>query len=336
MTQTPDQVDPTATTPGRLADMVADPSAAGSDDGALRRQTAIKIAVVAGLFLALNFWQFRVLLRLWSDPDWSHGFIIPLFSLFLIWNRREDIAAARVRPFVLALPLMLAALLAQVVSFYLISNYWLCQLSMVATLFFLVLYLAGLSVVRVVWLPVLYLALAMPIPGSLYTRVSLPLQKIAAQGSAVILRLFGVTVDVSHSHMSIWSVSGKWQELTVAEACSGMRSLMAYVALGVAWAYLEDRPVWQRVILVLSIIPVAVLCNVIRVAITCTAYYYDKPEWGQDFMHTFTGMLMLIPALLMFGLLGWALKRLFVDDDDASGSHEADARRSAQAVGGMS
>ena len=322
---------------GRLADMVADPSpAAGGDAGTVRRQIAIKIAVVAGLFIALNLWQFRVLLRLWRDPDWSHGFIIPLFSLFLIWNRRQDIAGARARPFVWALPLMLVALAAQVISFYFISNYWLCQLSMIAMLFFLVLYLVGPGVVRVVWLPVLYLALAMPIPGSLYTKFSLPLQRIAAQGSAVILRLCGVTVDVSHSHMSIWSVSGRWQELTVAEACSGMRSLMAYVALGVAWAYLEDRPVWQRVILVLAIIPVAVLCNVIRVAITCTAYYQDKPEWGQDFMHTFTGMLMLIPALAMFGLLGWALKRLFVEDDGSSDGREIGANRSVQAAEGTS
>ena len=335
MTETPDQIDPMAPATGRLADMVAEPLV-GSDGGTARRERIVKIAVIAGLFIVLNFWQFRVLLRLWSDPDWSHGFIMPLFSLFLIWHRRQDIAAVRVRPFVLALPLMLVALLAQVISFYLIGNYWLCQLCMIATLFFLVLYLTGLNIVRIVWLPIIYLALAMPIPGSLYTKVSLPLQKIAAQGSAVILRLFGVTVDVSHSHMSIWSVSGRWQELTVAEACSGMRSLMAYVALGVAWAYLEDRPVWQRVILVLAIIPVAVLCNVIRVAVTCTAYYQDKPEWGQDFMHTFTGMLMLIPALLMFALLGWALKRLFVDEDDFVDAPEADESRTTRTMEGTS
>ena len=316
MTESPDQVDPPASgQAGRLADLVARPAGRLPDQG-MRRETIAKIAVLACLFAGLNIWQFRALLRGWGDPDWSHGYIIPLFSLFLIWNRREDLAAARPRVFIPGLILMILALLGQVVSFYLVSNYWLCQLSMVAMLFFLVLYLAGPNVIRVMWLPILYLALAMPIPGSLYTRVSVPLQEIAAWGSAIILRAFGVAVDLVHSHLNITSISGQPRGVTVAEACSGMRSLMAYVALGVAWAYLEDRPVWQRIVLVLSIIPVAVFCNIMRVAITCTAYYRDRPEWGQDFMHTFTGMLMLIPALLLFLLLSWTLKRLFVEEED--------------------
>lgn len=331
MTGSPHQVEPVgAGQAGRLADLVAKP-AAHADDAGSRREIAIKIAVIGALFVGLNFWQFRVLLRLWSDPDWSHGYIIPLFSLFLVWNRREDLSGAKSTVFVLALPLMILALLAQAVAFYLISNYWLCQLSMVATLFFLVLYLAGLRMIRILWLPILYLALAMPVPGALYSKVSLPLQNIAAQGSAMILRICGVKVAVSSSHLSIWSVSNQWQELTVAEACSGMRSLMAYVALGVAWAYLEDRPVWQRVVLVVSIVPVAVLCNVVRVAITSAAYYQDRPEWGQDFMHTFTGMLMLIPALLLFLLLSWTLKRLFVEDDHEADGGQAGVSTEAQA-----
>jgi len=316
MTASPDQVDPSASgQAGRLADLVARPVGRFADRHA-RREAVAKIVVLACLFAGLNTWQFRVLLRSWGDPDWSHGYIIPLFSLFLIWNRREELAAANPRTFIPALPMMILALLAQAVSFFLVSNYWLCQLSMVAVLFFLVLYLTGPSVIRVMWLPILYLALAMPIPGSLYTRVSVPLQEIAALGSAIALRAFGVSVDVTRSHLSMVSISGQIREVTVAEACSGMRSLMAYVALGVAWAYLEDRPVWQRVVLVVSIVPVAVFCNIVRVAITCTAYYRDRPEWGQEFMHTFTGMLMLIPALLLFLLLSWTLQRLFVEEDD--------------------
>ena len=286
------------------------------DDWGSRRETIVKIAVLGCLFAGLNLWQFRVLIRGWGDPDWSHGYIIPLFSLFLIWNRREDLAQARTRVCILALPMMILALVAQVISFYIISNYWLCQLSMVAMLFFLVLYLAGPDVIRIIWLPIVYLALAMPIPGSLYVRAALPLQHIAAQGSAIIFRAFGVAVAVTQSHLSFTSVSGLPQEVTVAEACSGMNSLMAYVALGVAWAYLEYRPVWQRVVLVIATMPVAVFCNVVRVAITCTAYYKDHPEWGQEFMHTFTGMLMLIPALGLFLLLSWTLKRLFVEVDE--------------------
>lgn len=335
MTNTPDQVttQPSAGDSGSLADMVAVPTSASASSGAAK-VLAIKIAVLTGLFVVLNYWQFRTLVVTWLDnANWSHGFIIPLFSLFLLYNRREELFSARSRPCLWALPLMILALMAQVVSFHPISNYWLCQLSMVAVLFFLVLYLAGTSVMRVAWLPILYLAIAMPISGAVYTRISVPLQELAAQGSAAILQVCGVQMQVTASHLSIKSISGNWHELTVAEACSGVRSLMAYVALGVAWAYLEDRPVWQRVTLVIAIVPVAIVCNIIRVTITCTAYVVDRVELGQKFMHTFTGMLMLIPALIMFLLLSWTLKRLFLesDEDDEDDGQDAEASPEARA-----
>jgi len=318
MTNASDQAQGGETKPsGRLADLVRvqDTSEEGSS---FNPATLIPIAILAGFFVWLNFWRIHELVRNgWlNDPNWSHGFIIPVFSLFLIYNRREELLSVEARPCVWALPLLILSLLAQILCVHPIHNVWLGQLSMVASLFFLVLYLRGPGVIRVTWLPILYLALAMPIPGFLYTKISVPLQELAAQGSAMILQICGVKIDVTASHLSIISRSHQIRELTVAEACSGMRSLMAYVALGVAWAYLEERPVWQRVILVIAIVPVAVFCNVLRVTITSTAYVFDRPELGQKFMHTFTGLLMLIPALLMFLLLSWLLKHLFVEHDD--------------------
>jgi len=102
----------------------------------------------------------------------------------------------------------------------------------------------------------------------------------------------------------------------VAEACSGMRLLMAFFALGVATAYLEMRPIWQRIVLVTAALPIAVLCNVLRVTITCSMYYIDQPELGQGVLHNFAGMLMLIPAFGMLWVLGWLLNRLFVDVEE--------------------
>ena len=328
MTETPDKIPPAADkAAGSLADMVAVPSAPD-----LGRSTAAdlgtRIGLLAVLFLLLNYRTLRTLGVAWiNEPNWSHGFIIPLFSLFLLYNRRDELFRASPRVCLWSLPLMVLALAGQILCFYPISNNWLGQLCMVGVLFFLVLYLAGPNVIRITWLPILYLALAMPLPGSLYTNISVPLQEVAAQGSAIILRICGVEINVTASHLNVLSQSGQWRGLTVAEACSGMRSLMAYVALGVAWAYLEDRPIWQRVTLVLAIIPVAVLCNVIRVSITCGAYVIDRPELGQKFMHTFTGMLMLVPALLLFLLLSWLLKSLFVEvpESDAGEGGETEA-----------
>lgn len=138
----------------------------------------------------------------------------------------------------------------------------------------------------------------------------------------------GVVIDVIYKGQRLEPA------LDVAEACSGMRLLMAFLALGVAMAYLDDKPIWQRMVLVAAAIPIAILCNVIRVAITCWMYYIDRKELGEEFMHYFTGVLMLVPAFLMlWGLarllralprfFSWLVDKLFVevsDEDDGDGT----------------
>ena len=285
--------------------------------------TLVKMAILAGLFAALNHWQFRHLLGSWrNDANWGHGFVIPLFSMFLLYSRRYELLAVRRRTCILGLPLMILGILAQILAYYPIGNYWLCQLAMVFVLLSLVLYLGGWAVIRLTWLPILYLVLALPIPESLYVQIALPLQNFAASGATIVLSLCGVGIDVTASHLTVTTISGQVRALDVVEACSGVRSLMAYVALGVAWAYLENRPLWQRLILVAATVPVAVLCNVLRVTVTCLMFVIDRPELGQKFMHEFTGMLMLVPALGLFVLLSWLLKNLFVEAEEES-PHEA-------------
>lgn len=279
--------------------------------------TCAKILVLAGLFVWLNFWQFRILVRTWiDDPNWSHGLLIPLFSIYFLYSRRGELFAAGRRACLWGLPLMVAGILQVLIGVYPIQNHWFSHLGMITILSGLVLYLSGRRVSRLTWLPICFLVFALPIPGSLYSRIALPLQNLAAAASQAILKLCGVPIVVKHSNLILLSASGMERELTVAEACSGMRMLMAFLALGVAMAYLDDRPIWQRVVLVIMGIPIAVLCNVFRVIITSAMYYWDRPELGKDFMHSFTGLLMLVPALLMLWGLGWLLRGLFVEDDE--------------------
>lgn len=278
--------------------------------------TLVKVAILAALFAAMNCWHLPSLVRKWYDePNWSHGFLIPLFSIYLLYVRWEDLCAARRTTCLWGLPVMILGILLVLIGYYPPVPIWASQVAMPVVLFGLVLYLGGPRIIRITWLPILYLALAMPIPDRLYRLISVPLQDYAAMGSASILQLFGVDITVTASHLRIVSTSGIVHPLVVEEACSGVRSLMAYVALGVAWAYLEQRPIWQRLILVASTVPIAVLCNVLRVTITCQMYVIDRPELGQGFMHEFAGMLMLIPAVILFWLLGLLMQKLFVEVD---------------------
>jgi exosortase len=302
--------------PGSLADVLG-PAPTVSLGESFPPLTLLKIAVLAVLLLALHFWQIDWLVKKWvGDLNWTHGFVIPLFSLYLIYSRREELAAAPRSTNLLGLVLMMLGLLGEVVSVVAVRNYWLVQLCMVVMVFGLVLYLAGGKVIRLTWLPILFLVFALPIPDALYGRVSLPLQHLSAKGAVGMLRLLGVQISAVASRLDVVSRSdpSRVHTLTVAEACSGMHLLMAFLALGVAMAYLDYKPIWQRVILVASAVPIAVFCNVIRVAITCWMYHIDREEMGQGFMHYFTGLLMLIPAFLLLWLLALVLKHIFLEE----------------------
>lgn len=301
---------------GSLADLVSvsEPPRAGNG---LPVEAYIKIAVLGALFVIVNFWQWPFLWRNWfHEEDWQHGLVIPLFSLYLIYSRRHELLAVPRKTSLLGLPIILGSLVMIMVGFYPVGVYFVSHVGMVFLLLGLVLYLAGFGVTKVVYLPILYWLFAMPWPKMLYSRIAFPLQNLAAKGSAMMLGVFGVDITATGSSLDIVNIHHMPVSLEVAEACSGIHSLMAYLALGVALAYLEDRPVWQRVTLVLCIVPVAIFTNVLRVAVTATMFYIDQRKLGVDFMHELTGLLMLVPTFLILWLISWILKRLFIEVED--------------------
>jgi exosortase len=276
----------------------------------------VKIAVLGALFALLNRWQFSILAEKYTDANWSHGYIIPLFSLYLLYVRRDMILAAPRKASLGGLAIFLGGLVGMALGVFPISNNWFSQICMVGALFGLVAWLAGWKVMRVVWMPVAYLILAMPLPDAVYEKIALPLQGLAASTAGQLLKLFGVNITVDALHMEIWSISGQKHELTVAEACSGIRSMMAFVALAVAWAYITDRPWWHRLVLVLAGFPVLIACNILRVSLTGTMFVIDQPGLGQDAMHELMGMILLIPALLLLMLLSKFLSSLFIEVEE--------------------
>lgn len=120
----------------------------------------------------------------------------------------------------------------------------------------------------------------------------------------------GVVIDVFYKGKSLEPA------LDVAEACSGMRLLMAFLALGVAMAYLHKRPLWQRLVLVASTVPIAILCNIIRVTITGFIYILINPGYAQGVYHDLLGMAMLPLAFGLYGLLAYFMSNLFIDESD--------------------
>ncbi len=308
--------------PARLADRIADPLALATRQP-FTVWTGAKIAILAALIVWMDRQQFPLMFKTWrTDPNWSHGFLIPLFSIYLIYTRWGEIMAA---PRKVSLVGLVAVILVGALHIYpyKIQSPWAGQVTMAFLATALVLYLAGWHVLKYLWLPILFLLFAMPVSQSIYNSVALQLQNLAATWSTVALQLFGVSVDVSGSTLWVTTVTGDVVPLRVEEACSGVRLLMAFVALSVAMAYMADRPIWQRVVLVGMGIPVAIACNVLRVVITCTMFIIDKEEFGKDFMHTFTGMVMLIPAVAMLWLAGLVMQKLFIEEEIEDDQDEA-------------
>lgn len=280
--------------------------------------TYVKIAILAVLIGYLyRFELYRIVHRWVTDSSWSHGFLIPAFSLYFLNQRREEILSSDYRPSYAGLAFLVFFLLLYPFNIVHLKYGYGRPLTMVATIGAVVLFLGGWRLVRYAWLPVAYLLFAVPLPERYYREFTDPMRAIAAAVAAQCLNLVegleatarNVVIDVIYKGQPLDP------PLDVAEACSGMRLLLAFLALGVAMAYLHYRPMWQRLILLASTIPIAIFCNIVRVTITGFIYILVSPKYAQGIYHDLLGMAMLPLAFGIYGALAWFMANLFVSED---------------------
>jgi len=279
----------------------------------------IKILVIGGLFCYLFHNEIDDIVHRWlTDSSWSHGFLIPLFSLYFINQHKKDILNLKTRPNYLGLFFLICGILFYPFNIVHLQYGYLRPIDMIATLGAIVLFLGGWHLVKYTWLPIVYLVFAVPLPERYYRELTIPMRQWAATVASGLLNLVpeleatasGVVIDVFYK--------GKLLEpaLDVAEACSGMRLLMAFLALGVAMAYLHYRPLWQRIILLAGTIPIAIFCNVVRVTVTGFIYVLIHPMYTQGVYHDMLGLAMLPLAFGLYGLLAWFMSSLFIDESE--------------------
>ena len=277
-----------------------------------------KILVIALLFYYLFNNEIKNIVERWiTDPSWSHGFLIPFFSLYFINQHKKEILNLRTKPNYLGLVFMLCAIVFYPLNVVHFRYGYLKPLDMIATLATIVLFLGGWKLVKYLWLPVVYLIFAVPLPQRYYVAITMPMRKLATIVSTVLMNLVdgmdatanGVIIDVFYNGQRLEP------SLNVAEACSGMRLLMAFLALGVAMAYLHYRPAWQRIILLATTIPIAIFCNIIRVTVTGFIYVLGNPKYAQGIYHDGLGMLMLILAFALYSVIAWFMASLLIDEE---------------------
>jgi len=277
----------------------------------------VKIFVIAVLFYWLYHNEIEQIVRRWlTDSSWSHGFLIPLFSLYFINQHKKEILSIQPRPSYLGLVLLICCILFYPLNIVHFQYGYFRPLCMLATLGAVVLFLGGYRLAGHLWLPVAFLIFAVPLPQRYYVAFTMPMRHLAARVAAGLLSLVG-GLEANATGVVIEVVyKGQRLEpgLNVAEACSGMRLLMAFLALGVAMAYLHYRPLWQRFVLLASTVPIAILCNIIRVTATGFIYVLIDPKYAHGIYHDLLGLAMLPLAFGFYGTLSWFTSSLFVEE----------------------
>ncbi len=277
----------------------------------------VKMAVIGGLFWYVFRHEVETIVGRWlSDSSWSHGFLIPLFSLYFINQRKERILGARLKPSYMGFLLLLCGILFYPFNIVHLQYAYLRPIGMIATLGAVVLFLGGWGLIRQTWLAIGFLVFAVPLPQRFYKELTIPMRQLAASVASAVLSVVpalqatatGVIVDV------VYKGEPLEPPLDVAEACSGMRLLMAFLALGVAMAYLHERPMWQRAILLASTVPIAIFCNIVRVTVTGFIYVLLDPKYAQGIYHDMLGLAMLPLAFGLYGALAWFMSSLFIDE----------------------
>jgi exosortase len=265
------------------------------------------------------------LVRLWlktnpftGEANWGHSMLVPVIGLYFLYVHREELVRANIKPSIVGLPILLAGpiLFALTLVSPPFSNDYFKDLSIVFTLFGLVLFTCGWQVIRIAWFPILFLICAFPWPPLLYSRVAMPLQHLAANVAVEVMRLTGMNASQSGTKILIFNGPGNTRALNVAEACAGMRSLMTFITLGCAMAFLSARPLWQKIILIASAVPIAIFCNVMRVSGQGLLDHYWSTEWSEGFAHAFAGVVMLVPAIFLLLLVGKILDLAVIEVAD--------------------
>jgi exosortase len=231
------------------------------------------------------------LVRQWStDDNYSHGFFVLPLALYFAWERRDRLAQATTRPSlagVVIVALSLLVLLAGRLS----AELFLTRASLLGLLAGTVLFVWGREHFRLLLFPLGFLLLMIPLPAILFNQLAFPLQLAASQAGEAAIALAGIPVLREGNVLRLPA-----QTLEVVEACSGLRSLVSLIMLGIVLGYFMDRRVWARVAIAVAAIPIAIAANAVRVAGTGIASEWLSPAAADGFFHTFSGWLVFVVA----------------------------------------
>ncbi len=274
------------------------------------------VGAIVALLVVFLWAHWSTLVELYCEwqinDNYSVGQLVPLAALYLLWSERDRLRGLRPTTCWWGVLFLLFAQGARTVGMVTLFESG-ERYAMVLTIVGIVLLVTGWQVTwRLKWL-LGFLFLMVPLPGRIHAMISGPLQGQATGGAVFVLELLGVTVDRSGHVIVLNDVT----ELAVAEACSGLRMLTAFVVVACVLAGVVDRPFWQRCVVVFSSVPIAIVCNIIRLVATAMLFMWFDGELAEKFFHDFAGLTMMPIAVLMIAGELWVLSRLEIVEESA-------------------
>lgn len=270
------------------------------------------VGVLALSVLGWAYWP--TTLNLWekwaSDPQYSHGMLVPFFALFLLYRRKDFYQPAQPWP-ILGLGLLGLALALRGAG-ALIANLTLDGLSLVLSITALTFIFGGFALFRVAWPSLFFLLFMVPLPYSAERLLGAQLQQIATLACTFLLQCLGQPAISEGNLILIEDV-----RLGVVEACSGLRMLVTFAAFCFGAAFLMERHWVFKLIVILSIVPIALITNILRITATGLAHVYLKESAARekvtDFLHDFNGWMMMPVGLALLLAELWLLTRLIIE-----------------------
>lgn len=267
--------------------------------------------VLAGFALLYRNVAVKLVMDWYNDDNYSHGFLILPLALYFVWERRKKLQAIPVNPSALGLVFVIGSV-AVLIAGILGSELFLTRISIIGTVIGVILFLFGWAHLRALAFPVAFLLLMIPIPAIIFNQIAFPLQLLASQFGESAMGLANVPVLREGNVLILANTT-----LEVAEACSGIRSLVSLLTLAIVFGYFSDPRGWVRTLLALTAVPVAIVTNGFRVAGTGIAAHNFGAAAAEGFFHEFSGWLVFVSAFMLMLAVQRAIVRLAPAGDDA-------------------
>lgn len=261
---------------------------------AIVRKIGPFVLVTVGLLAV--YWQVFVrLIDAWAnDGNYSHGFLILPIAGYFVWERRDRLAALVDKPAYIAGAVVFAIGIAILMAGLLGSELFLSRISLIVTIAGIALFLFGWAAVRILAFPLAFLILMIPLPAIIFNQIAFPLQLLASRVGEFAISSANIPVLREGNVLVLANTS-----LEVAEACSGIRSLVSLITLGLVYGYFTDKRFWVRAVIVCSTVPVAIVANGVRVAGTGIAAHWMGAAAAEGFLHEFSGWAVFVIAFAL-------------------------------------